>query len=68
MASLYSTHSQDNAMTVDLALEISHKLQDVLEDALLKNITLKVSHLYRRQLTFLFAYWFHLLITDLFLY
>jgi len=42
MASLYSTHSQDHTMTVDLALEICHKLQNVLEDALLKNITLKV--------------------------
>lgn len=30
-------------MTLDLSLEINHKLQAVLEDTLLKNITLKVS-------------------------
>jgi len=44
MASLYTAQCQDNrAMSVDLALEISSKLQSVLEDTLLKNITLKVS-------------------------
>ena len=42
MASLFSSHSQDEAMTVDLALEICRKLQSVLEDTLLKNIALKV--------------------------
>jgi hypothetical protein len=41
MASLYSSHLQDGAMTLDLSLEISHKIQAVLEDTLLKNITLK---------------------------
>lgn len=30
-------------MTLDLSLEINRKLQAVLEDTLLKNITLKVS-------------------------
>ena len=42
MASLYSLQSQDGAMTMDLALEIGKKLQAVLEDTMLKNITLKV--------------------------
>ena len=42
MASMYTQHVQDGAMTLDLSLEINHKLQAVLEDTLLKNITLKV--------------------------
>ena len=29
-------------MTMDLSLQINHKLQAVLEDTILKNITLKV--------------------------
>ncbi|XP_055955367.1 coiled-coil domain-containing protein 186 [Patella vulgata] len=41
MASLYSSHPQDGHMTLDLSLEINQKLQSVLEDTLLKNITLK---------------------------
>ena len=32
----------DSGMTLDLSLEINQKLQAVLEDTLLKNITLKV--------------------------
>jgi len=45
MASLYSAQCQDSrAVTVELALEICSKLQSVLEDTLLKNITLKVSY------------------------
>lgn len=43
MASLYNQHSQDGGMTLDLSLQINRKLQAVLEDTLLKNITLKVS-------------------------
>lgn len=43
MASLYTSHQADDGMTIELALEISRKLQAVLEDTLLKNITLKVS-------------------------
>lgn len=42
MASLYSMHQQDGTMTLDLSLEINKKLQAVLEDTLLKNMTLKV--------------------------
>jgi hypothetical protein len=42
MASLYSQHQQDDHMTLDLSLEINKKLQAVLEDTLLKNMTLKV--------------------------
>ncbi len=42
MASLYTTHPADSGLTLDLSLEINRKLQAVLEDTLLKNITLKV--------------------------
>ncbi|GFO36983.1 coiled-coil domain-containing protein 186 [Plakobranchus ocellatus] len=41
MASMYSVHQQDGSMTLDLSLQINKKLQAVLEDTLLKNITLK---------------------------
>ncbi|KAK7109039.1 coiled-coil domain-containing protein 186-like isoform X2 [Littorina saxatilis] len=41
MASVYSQHQQDGTMTMDLSLEINKKLQAVLEDTLLKNMTLK---------------------------
>lgn len=41
MASLYGSKSMDNSMTLELSLEINKKLQAVLEDTLLKNITLK---------------------------
>ncbi|KAK3094711.1 hypothetical protein FSP39_005307 [Pinctada imbricata] len=43
MGSVYSSHQTDSAMTLDLSLEINRKLQAVLEDTLLKNITLKES-------------------------
>jgi len=43
MASLYRAQCQDGkTMTVELALEIANKLQALLEDTLLKNMTLKV--------------------------
>uniref|UniRef100_M3XSD8 Coiled-coil domain containing 186 n=2 Tax=Mustela putorius furo TaxID=9669 RepID=M3XSD8_MUSPF len=41
MASLYTSHPADSGLTLDLSLEINRKLQAVLEDMLLKNITLK---------------------------
>ena len=41
MASLYSSKLSGSSMTLELSLEINRKLQAVLEDALLKNITLK---------------------------
>ncbi|XP_056285588.1 coiled-coil domain-containing protein 186 isoform X1 [Pseudoliparis swirei] len=41
MASLYNSHPADSGLTLDLSLEINRKLQAVLEDTLLKNITLK---------------------------
>ncbi|KAL1461710.1 hypothetical protein WDU94_013582 [Cyamophila willieti] len=41
MASLYSSKPVDGGMTLDLSLEINRKLQAVLEDTILKNITLK---------------------------
>ena len=43
MSSLYSSKVTDSGMTLDLSLEINRKLQAVLEDTLLKNITLKVT-------------------------
>lgn len=42
MASVYGSQALDNNMTLELSLEINRKLQAVLEDTLLKNITLKV--------------------------
>ncbi|XP_037546979.1 coiled-coil domain-containing protein 186 [Nematolebias whitei] len=41
MASLYTSHPADSGLTLDLSLEINRKLQAMLEDTLLKNITLK---------------------------
>lgn len=41
MASVYSSKAVDPDMTLDLSLEINKKLQAVLEDTILKNITLK---------------------------
>ena len=41
MASLYNSKVTDSGMTLELSLEINKKLQAVLEDTLLKNITLK---------------------------
>ncbi|KAM0733944.1 Coiled-coil domain-containing protein 186 [Formica fusca] len=41
MASLYNHRVSDENMTLELSLEINQKLQAVLEDVLLKNITLK---------------------------
>ncbi|XP_072335540.1 coiled-coil domain-containing protein 186 isoform X1 [Scyliorhinus torazame] len=41
MASLYTSHPADSGLTMELSLEINRKLQAVLEDTLLKNITLK---------------------------
>ena len=43
MSSLYSSRPNDSGLTLELSLEINKKLQTVLEDTLLKNITLKVS-------------------------
>lgn len=41
MASVYNQRVSDENMTLELSLEINQKLQVGLEDALLKNITLK---------------------------
>jgi len=41
MSSLYNNKPNDSGMTLELSLEINQKLQAVLEDTLLKNITLK---------------------------
>lgn len=45
MASLYSSKPSDPDMSLELSLEINRKLQTVLEDTILKNITLKVRKL-----------------------
>ena len=42
MASVFTGKMHHNEMTFDLSLEINRKMQSVLEDALLKNIMLKV--------------------------
>lgn len=47
MASVYNQRVSDDNMTLELSLEINQKLQAVLEDTLLKNITLKVSFHYQ---------------------
>lgn len=44
MASVYGSKPADDGLTLELSLEINRKLQIVLEDTLLKNITLKVNH------------------------
>ncbi|CAG9813691.1 unnamed protein product [Phaedon cochleariae] len=41
MASLYTSHVTDESVTLELSLDVNRKLQAVLEDTLLKNITLK---------------------------
>lgn len=43
MSSLYRNSVNDSNMTLELSLEINNKLQAVLEDTILKNITLKES-------------------------
>lgn len=42
MASVYNSKAVDEGMTLEFSLKINKKLQAVLEDTLLKNITLKV--------------------------
>lgn len=46
MASLYASHALDGSMTMGLSLEINRKLQALLEDTLLKNMKLKVTHIF----------------------
>lgn len=43
MSSVYSAKSTDTSMTLELSLTINSKLQAVLEDTVLKNITLQES-------------------------
>ncbi|OTF84131.1 hypothetical protein BLA29_012180, partial [Euroglyphus maynei] len=42
MSSLYNSSSTDDTMTLERSLEINNKLHAILEDTLLKNMTLKV--------------------------
>ena len=50
MSSVYSAKSTDKSMTLDLSLTINRKLQAVLEDTILKNITLKVRLLFYKNI------------------
>ena len=43
MASVFRSRAHSGDMSLELSLEINQKLQAVLEDTILKNITLKVS-------------------------
>lgn len=45
MSSLYKSNPSDSGMTLSLSLEINRRLQAVLEDTILKNITLKVKYI-----------------------
>lgn len=47
MSSVYSAKATDKGLTLELSLAINHKLQAVLEDTVLKNITLQVSPVLR---------------------
>ena len=47
MSSISNQHANDGRMSLDLSLQINNKLQVVLEDTLLKNITLKVRVLFK---------------------
>lgn len=60
MASMYSSRVVDDKLTLELSLDINRKLQAVLEDTLLKNITLKVRFI-------LFSYLFFVIVLVLFL-
>jgi len=42
MASISNRQTKDDSMNLQLSLKINNQLQAVLEDTLLKNITLKV--------------------------
>lgn len=46
MASVYGSQVTDETMTLELSLEINAKLQNLLEDTLLSNITLKVINIF----------------------
>lgn len=43
MSSLYNSSLTDDTMTLERSLEINNKLHAILEDTLLKNMTLKVT-------------------------
>ena len=42
MSSMYNVKTLDDGLNLELCLEINQKLQTVLEDTLIKNMTLKV--------------------------
>jgi len=43
MSSMYNSKSLDEGLSLELSMEINKKLQGLLEDTLLKNMTLKVT-------------------------
>lgn len=43
MSSMYNLKTLDDGLNLELCLEINQKLQTVLEDTLIKNMTLKVN-------------------------
>lgn len=45
MASVFRSRAHSGDMSLELSLEINQKLQAVLEDTILKNITLKVNNI-----------------------
>ena len=42
MSSMYNVKTLDDGLNLELCLEINQKLQTVLEDTIIKNMTLKV--------------------------
>lgn len=46
MSSMYNSKSLDEGLSLELSMEINKKLQSLLEDTLLKNMTLKVISFY----------------------
>lgn len=60
MSSMYNLKTLDDGLNLELCLEINQKLQTVLEDTLLKNITLKViflrPHFFFKAIEMLFCF------------
>lgn len=54
MASVYGSQVTDETMTLELSLEINAKLQNLLEDTLLSNITLKVINVFNWKCVYIF--------------
>lgn len=63
MSSMYNLKTLDDGLNLELSMEINQKLQSVLEDTLLKNMTLKVRvfakivHENQKKCINLFSFW-----------